>query len=197
MKLENVKKSYGGRVVLSDLTLEIPQGQVTCLMGPSGCGKTTLSRILLGLERPDGGTVTENGGRTSAVFQEDRLCETLTAEENVRLVYPEGGRDAALSLLGALGLEGHTDKPARELSGGMRRRVAIARALSLPFDLLVLDEAFTGLDEGTKAEVMATVKRLTAGKTVLFITHDREEAEALSHRILLMEDGRISESLEI
>lgn len=198
MKLENVKKSYGGREVLADLSAEIPDGQVTCLMGPSGCGKTTLSRILMGLEAPDGGTVTGNGGRASAVFQEDRLCESLTAEENVRLVYPEGGREAALALLCELGLAGHTDKPAKELSGGMRRRVAIARALFAPFDFLVLDEAFTGLDAETKAEVITTIKRRTAGKTVLFITHDREEAEALSQRIFRMEEGRmISETPEI
>lgn len=192
MILENVKKSYENKVVLENVTLEIPEGQTTCIMGASGCGKTTVARLLLGLEKPDGGKIEGRGKGMSAVFQEDRLCETLSATENVRLVYPEGDEKEALDLLFALGLEGHTDKPVSALSGGMRRRVAIARALFAPFDLLVLDEAFTGLDEDTKAEVLAVVKRRCAGKTVLLITHDEGEARSLSDRVFLMEGGSIS-----
>ena len=193
MIFQNVKKSYQNKVVLADVTLEIPEERVTCLMGASGCGKTTLAGLLLGLEKPDGGRILGNDGRGSAVFQENRLCEELSAEENVRLVYAEGSRAAALSLLEELGLAGHTDKAVKELSGGMRRRVAIARALFAPFDFLVLDEPFTGLDEGTKAEVMAVVKKRCEGKTVLLITHDEEEASALAHRLLLMQNGTVCE----
>lgn len=195
MKLINVKKSYESKVVFENLTLELPENKISCVMGASGCGKTTLSRLLLGLEKPDGGKILGNEGRGAAVFQEDRLCEGLSAEENVRLVYAEGRREDALALLAELGLAGHTDKAARELSGGMRRRVAIARALFAPFDFLVLDEAFTGLDEDTKAEVLAVVKQRCAGKTVLLITHDEEEARSLSDRIFLMEGGSISPTL--
>ncbi len=192
MILQNVKKSYQNKAVLEDITIEIPEGQTTCIMGASGCGKTTLARLLLGLEKPDGGEIEGRGEKMSAVFQEDRLCETLSAEENVRLVSPEGDEKEAMDLLFALGLEGHTDKPVSALSGGMRRRVAIARALFAPFDFLALDEPFTGLDEDTKAEVLAVVKRRCAGKTVLLITHDEEEARALSHQIFFMEGGKIS-----
>ena len=192
MILENVKKSYENKVVLENITLEIPEGQTTCIMGASGCGKTTLARLLLGLEKPDGGKIEGRGDKMSAVFQEDRLCETLSATQNVRLVYPEGDEKEALALLFALGLEGHTDKPVSALSGGMRRRVAIARALFAPFDLLVLDEAFTGLDEETKADVLTFVKQKCEGKTLLLITHDEDEAKVLAHRVFRMENGGVS-----
>lgn len=191
MILENVKKSYENKVILENITLEIPEGQTTCIMGASGCGKTTLARLLLGLEKPDGGKIEGRGDKMSAVFQEDRLCETLSATENVRLVYPEGDEKEALDLLFALGLEGHTDKPVSALSGGMRRRVAIARALFAPFDLLVLDEAFTGLDEETKADVLTFVKQKCERKTLLLITHDEDEAKVLAHRVFRMENGGV------
>jgi NitT/TauT family transport system ATP-binding protein len=194
MKLENVKKRYGNKVVLEDITLEIFPGQTTCLMGPSGGGKTTLARLLLGLERPDGGRIVGNEGVKSAVSQEDRLCEGLTAVENVRLVREKGEEADAIALLAALGLSGHEEKPVRELSGGMRRRVAIARALFAEFDLLVLDEAFTGLDEDTKASVLAFVKEKCRGKTTLCITHDADVAKTLGDRLLLLENGRIAEA---
>ena len=191
MKLENVKKSYGNKVVFENLTVDFPEGTVSCLMGPSGCGKTTVMRLLLGLERPDEGVA--EGGLAAAVFQENRLCDGLDAVGNVLLVNGKGKREDALGLLSALGLDGHTDKPVRELSGGMRRRVAIARALFAPATHLFLDEPFTGLDEDTKEEVMAFVKEKCKGKTALLITHDENEAQAIASRLFVMENGKIEE----
>jgi NitT/TauT family transport system ATP-binding protein len=192
MKLENVKKSYENKVVFEGLTVELPERETSCLMGASGCGKTTVMRLLLGLEMPDEGRV-EGGVLAAAVFQENRLCDGLDAVSNVLLADEKGKREDALALLSALGLDGHTEKPVCELSGGMRRRVAIARALFAPATHLFLDEPFTGLDEDTKEEVIRFVKEKCAEKTVLLITHEPEEAKAFASRLFLMENGTIKE----
>ena len=174
-------KAFDGKQVLRDFSAALPAGQVTGLMAPSGAGKTTLLRILMGLETPDRGTITGlDGLRLSAVFQEDRLCENLNPVSNLRLVTPALSWEAAEAALATVGLL--TDcpcQPARELSGGMRRRVAILRALLTEYDLLFLDEPFKGLDQETKEIVMADTRRRCAGRTVLFVTHDPAELEAL------------------
>ena len=145
--VKHLCKSFGGRTVLRDLTFTAGPG-ITAVMAPSGTGKTTLLRILLGLERPDSGTVEGLAGkRLTAVFQEDRLLEHLSAEGNLRFVL---GRvydpAAARALLDRLGLPDTGAQPVREFSGGMKRRLALARALLAPFDALALDEPFTGID---------------------------------------------------
>ncbi|MBQ9736324.1 MAG: ABC transporter ATP-binding protein [Clostridia bacterium] len=184
--LQNVNKRYENKVILSNLCLEIPSGEFTALMGASGVGKTTLSRLLLGLEEPDGGSVTGVPERRAAVFQEDRLIPSLSAVQNVRLGKRGATRAAAQRLLSALGLEKDAEKPASALSGGMRRRVAIARALLADADFYLLDEPFSGLDDETKAQVMDVVKRALAGKTVLLITHDEAEARFFTERVLYL-----------
>ena len=142
-------------------------------MGPSGCGKTTLLRILLGLETADAGTITGlEGRRMSAVFQEDRLCENVSAVSNLRLVNPALSRRAAEAALTELGLGEALSQPVREFSGGMKRRVAILRALLAEFDLLLADEPFKGLDEETKRQTMAYFAEHTRGKTVILVTHE-------------------------
>ena len=183
--LRGVSKPFGGTDVLRNVSLTLEPG-VTCLMAPSGAGKTTLTRILLGLERADGGTVTGlEGTRLSAVFQEDRLLDRLDAEGNLRFVLGRGFDPAkAAELLAELGLDGAAGKPAGEYSGGMRRRLALARALSVPFDFLVLDEPFTGLDDASRARAIECIRRRTAGRTVLLVTHDRSDAEGLDARIV-------------
>ena len=180
IELRNIHKSFGEKRVLSDVSLTLPGGSVTALMAPSGSGKTTLLRILLGLEAADSGEVRgmENV-RVSAVFQEDRLLPRLTAEGNLRFV---GGRDIPV-LLAELSLAEETEA-VETFSGGMKRRVAIARALSVPFDLLVLDEPFRGLDEEMKEKVIALVKRYSAAKVVLLVTHDAAEAKAMDANIV-------------
>lgn len=108
--------------VLRDFSAVLPVGQVTGLLAPSGAGKTTLLRILMGLERPDGGTIDGLAGlRLSAVFQEDRLCDNLDPSANIRLINPTLGRRETEDALAAVGLAGCLRQPARELSGGMRR----------------------------------------------------------------------------
>ena len=178
--IRGLSKAFEGKQVLRDFSAVLPAGQVTGLMAPSGAGKTTLLRILMGLEMPDRGTITGlQGLRLSAVFQEDRLCENLNLESNLRLVTPTLSRAAAEEALTAVGLTDCLHQPVRELSGGMRRRVAILRALLAEYDLLFLDEPFKGLDRETKEVVMADTRRRCDGRTVLFVTHDPTELEAM------------------
>ena len=185
MELKGICKAFGEKQVLRDLNLTLPEGSVTALMGPSGCGKTTLLRILMGLEAADSGElIGMENIRISAVFQEDRLLTRLTAEGNLRFVAATEAQLREIpALLQEMGLENETE-PAATFSGGMKRRLAIARALLAEYDLLVLDEPFRGLDEDTKRQVMATVQRRSAGKTVLFVTHDEEEARSMAEHMV-------------
>ncbi len=184
--IRNLSKSFGAKKVFGGLNLTIKGGAATGIMAPSGAGKTTLLRILMGLETADGGSVTGlEGKRFSAVFQEERLCENMTAADNIRLVMPaHAGLSAILAEMDRLGLNGCDDQPVSELSGGMRRRVSILRALLSEYDVLFLDEPFKGLDETLKRDVMAYVKEKTAGKTVVLVTHDKSEAMILGAEII-------------
>ena len=184
--VKHLCKSFGGRTVLRDLTFTAGPG-ITAVMAPSGTGKTTLLRILLGLERPDSGTVEGLAGkRLTAVFQEDRLCENTTPVSNIRLVNPSLSKAEAQGMLRDLGLEGSLGQPVRTLSGGMKRRVAILRALAADYDVLLCDEPFKGLDQATKALVMGYFLGKTKGKTVILVTHDQGEAETLGGHFLLL-----------
>ena len=181
ISVEHISKCYGQKQVLHDLSFWIPYGRVTAITAPSGAGKTTLLRILLGLETADSGSFTElEHLKKSAVFQEDRLCENLTALANVQLVAANKERATLLHAMEQLQLFDCADKPVRELSGGMKRRIAILRALSAEYDLLILDEPFRGLDDATKTIVMEYTKEKCKGKTVLFVTHDKTELSAMN-----------------
>ena len=173
LQVHNLCKSYGGETVLRDVSFTAGPG-VTCLMAPSGAGKTTLLRILLGLETADSGTMRIPADcRWAAVFQEDRLLERLDAMGNLRFVLGKGFREAAAAaLLAELGLGDVGGKPVRDFSGGMKRRLALARALLAPFDLLALDEPFTGLDEDNRDRAWRCVLDRTAGRTVLLVSHE-------------------------
>ena len=173
-------KAYDGKPVLRDFSAVLPAGRVTGLMAPSGAGKTTLLRILMGLEQPDAGSVAGlEGRRMSAVFQEDRLCDNLDAVANIRLVTPGLARAKTLDALDAVGLGSCAGQPARELSGGMRRRVALLRALLAEYDVLFLDEPFKGLDRDPRTRVIADTRTRCAGRTVLLVTHDAGELDAM------------------
>lgn len=185
IRILNLQKSYGDKQVLRDLALAIPHGARIALMGPSGCGKTTLLRILLGLERADGGTVTGLPARVIPVFQEDRLCPWLSVRENIRIAcHRRTSATAITEILSALGLTGEENTPASELSGGMSRRVAIARALLAGGDLYLLDEPFRGLDEESRARTAACIREYTEGKTLLLVTHDETEAALLGATVV-------------
>lgn len=187
IEVRDLTKRFGEKRVLEGFSAIFPAGATTCVMGPSGCGKTTLLHILLGLEHADSGSIDGLPPRISAVFQEERLCEDFTAVTNVRLVTGRAVTDTEIErCLAAFGLAGSTRVPVRELSGGMKRRVAIARAVLAEGDLLVLDEPFKGLDEGTRRLVADEVKRRTAGRTVVMVTHDPAEAVMMDAGVMEM-----------
>ena len=176
---------YGEKAALSGASGVIHPGERVALMGPSGSGKTTLCRILLGREEPTEGSVTGVPRRSAAVFQEDRLVEEATVVRNVMLVLPRrADRTLAREILVALGLENELLTVVGTLSGGMKRRVALARALAADSDLLVLDEPLTGLDAETKRRALAVIGRYAAGKTLILVTHDPADAEALGARVI-------------
>ena len=192
LRVEGLTKRYGGEAVLKGVSFVLHEG-ITCLMAPSGAGKTTLLRILLGLERADGGRVTGLAGhRVSAVFQESRLLPGLDAEGNLRFALgAEYDRVSAAEMLRELGLSDVGTKPVRDYSGGMQRRLALARALLAPWELLLLDEPFAGLDLASRDRAAECVRRYAAEKTVLAVTHDETAAIALGAGVLrLSQAGR-------
>lgn len=184
LKCVDIVKRFGDTAVLENFSHEFAFEKTTAVLGRSGGGKTTLLNILMGLLPPDSGEVIREG-RISALFQEDRLCENLTASANIRLVTGKRFSKAEIAKeLEAVGLTGCAEKPVRELSGGMKRRTAMLRALLAEYDILFADEPFKGLDETTRADVMRYFKEKTAGKTVVFVTHDSVESDTLADEVL-------------
>jgi NitT/TauT family transport system ATP-binding protein len=185
--LDNVAKAFDGKTVLDGFSLVIKDGETVCIMGPSGCGKTTLFNIMLGLIKPDGGSVSGMPERAAAVFQEPRLCEDFSLISNVKIAAKKDVAPAEIAAgLEALGLSEFAGKKVRVLSGGQKQRAAILRAVLSGCGVVLMDEPFKGLDEGTKEKTMDFVKKAVAGKTCLIITHDRKEADFFSGRIVNM-----------
>ena len=176
-------------------------------MAPSGAGKTTLIRLIAGLEKPDAGSVRvrkersdrqekadeagkspariaggepESPARIAMVFQEDRLCEDLDATGNIRLAN-RALSDKEIAVAAAeIGLTDVRGKKTRDFSGGMKRRTALLRALLAESEVLLLDEPFGGLDAATKSLAARFVRTRGAGKTIILVTHEKEEAELLA-----------------
>ena len=174
IKINNISKSFEKARVLSGVTYEFPAGATTAISGPSGKGKTTLVNIILGLMKPDTGSVEFIGGRRMAcVFQEDRLIDHMTAAENLQLTSPRGADIPAA--LRALGLDPANTEKVAKYSGGMRRRVAIARAVLAKPDILILDEPFKGLDEDTRRSAAEYILKNCADACRILVTHDPDE----------------------
>jgi len=212
LTIAHLHSSYGPTKVLHDVGLVVPDGSVVTLLGPSGCGKTTVLRIVAGFLQPDAGTVLLDSQsllglpperrRVGMVFQSYALFPHLDVWGNVAfgLRMARVGRaeqrqriGEALELVQLTGLERR--KPA-QLSGGQQQRVAIARALVTRPGLLLLDEPLSALDKQSRAEMQIELKTLqrTVGITTLFVTHDQEEAMALSDTIVVMREGRIEQA---
>ena len=187
--LRDVCKSFGARRVLDQLNWRFPGGQISCVQGPSGCGKTTLLRLIAGLEAPDSGEIRgAEGKKISAVFQENRLLENLTAEKNLLLTARSGfTRSDARKLLDELGLSDAAQRRTCELSGGMQRRVAVARALAADYELLLLDEPLTGLDGDARLQVLRRIQAGLDGRTAIWITHDADAAALLNAPVLRLD----------
>lgn len=176
--ISHLYKSFGDKAVINDFSAVFPKNQLSCIMAASGAGKTTLVRIIMGLEKADSGRVTgTENAKIRAVFQENRLCEYLDAVSNIRLVNDKNTKQDVIKALNDMGITDCTGKPVSSFSGGMKRRVAILRALLSDFDILILDEALQGLDSDTNSLVLENMKKYLAEKTVIMITHNRQDAE--------------------
>jgi iron(III) transport system ATP-binding protein len=209
IRFENVFQGFAGTPLFEALNLEIPSGKFFTLLGPSGCGKTTLLRMLAGFVIPEGGrvwfgerdvtTLPVHKRGVGMVFQDYALFPDRSAIANVmdgleaRGVAPAAARAQAQRLLERVGLAEFSDRSPATLSGGQRQRVAMARALVINPPLLLLDEPLAALDVKLRVELRAMVRelQLESGITTVFVTHDQEEALALSDIVAVMDRGRI------
>lgn len=213
--LENVYKEYGDNMVLDDIDFSLHEGEFCTVVGPSGCGKSTLLRLILGQEIPTSGTIHSLGEpigfadtRRGVVYQRYSLYPNLTVIDNVTLGKRLGLglfkrrsrmkeiRAESMEFLRRMGLEEHVDKYPHELSGGMQQRVAIAQALIMRPRILLMDEPFGALDPGMRELMQTFILEIweNSPMTVIFVTHDLEEAVFLGTRIIVLSkfyrDGR-------
>ena len=189
IELIHITKCFHNNTILDDLNISFTEGEMTCLMGASGSGKTTLLNLLMGLLKPDFGEIRGlSGKRIAAVFQEDRLIEHFDALQNIKLVCDKQvSEERIVQELKRVGIEEATGKEVRHFSGGMRRRVALVRAILASSDVLILDEPLKGLDEVLKLQVIDYMKDRTEGKTVIFVTHDKDEVKSLNANLIFLQ----------
>jgi len=201
-------KRFDGDPVLDRFSLSVSAGTILGLLGPSGSGKTTALRIIAGFERPDSGTVQIAGStmvgpgrwvpperrRVGMVFQDYALFPHLSVATNVGYGVPGPGQDARVArVLNLVGLSGAARRYPHELSGGEQQRVALARALAPDPDVVLLDEPFSNLDAPRRDRMRREIRTILveARATAVFVTHDQEEALAMSDRVAVMRDGRV------
>lgn len=180
IKLEKVSLSFDEKKVFDNFSYTFPDKGVVLITGASGCGKTSLAKIILGVIKADCGLVDVNDVKISAVFQEDRLVPSLTALQNVELV---SNKTEALKRIEQVKLSDSKSKFPQELSGGMKRRVAIARALSFCGDVLLLDEAFTGIEDSLAREIISDICEEYKEKLLIAITHRSELFSSVGYKI--------------
>jgi sulfonate transport system ATP-binding protein len=204
LTLRGVRKSFGGKTVLSRVNLHIPAGQFLAIVGRSGCGKSTLLRLMARLDEPTAGTIEVGGERERArlariMFQEPRLLPWVRVDANVAIgLGPAADQRQALTrsreALAMVGLLDRAGEWPFVLSGGQKQRVALARALVSAPRLLALDEPLGALDALTRIEMQRLVEQvwLSQGLTSILVTHDVAEAVALADRIVLIEGGGIA-----
>jgi sulfate transport system ATP-binding protein len=209
--VREVTKTFGDFVALENVSLEIPDGSLTALLGPSGSGKSTLLRIIAGLEHPDKGNVEIHGSDATSVppqrrgigfvFQHYAAFKHMTVRDNVafglkiRKVGKQRIQERVDELLAIVGLAGYHERYPNQLSGGQRQRMALARALAVEPKVLLLDEPFGALDAKVRAELREWLRRLhdEVHVTTVLVTHDQEEAMAISDHIAVMDDGKIEQ----
>jgi iron(III) transport system ATP-binding protein len=211
VEFRNVSKRYGPVVAVNDLSFEIARASLVTLLGPSGCGKTSTLRLIAGLERPSDGRILIGGADVttlsaaerdvSMVFQSYALFPHMTVLENVCYGLRAGGtgraraRELAAAKLTLVGLAGYEHRLPSELSGGQQQRVAVARAIVLEPQVLLFDEPLSNLDAKLRRRVRDEIRALQQdlSLTVVYVTHDQEEALAVSDRIIVMNTARIAQ----
>ena len=203
--LENVSHDYSSLAVLRHLNLHVNAGELVVLVGPSGCGKTTLLNILSGYIKPVSGNIKTNG-IVRTVYQQDGLFPWLTVAENIsmglRAFASEEQHEKELKeLIELIRLEGFENHYPHQLSGGMRQRVELARVLAGDSDILLMDEPFSALDYQTRLRMRHELVRILSkrSRTIVFVTHDIEEAAQLADRVLVLSNrpAHISKEMRI
>src|SRR4051812_32292693 len=211
LQLENLHRDFGTVKALNGIDISLGEGEFLSLLGPSGCGKTTAPRLVAGFDRPDQGRIVVDGKDVTRVapnkrdmgmvFQAYSLFPNMTARQNVEFGLRIRGRDKpdrqkrVAALLELVGLGHAVDRYPHQLSGGMQQRVALARALAIEPRVLLLDEPLSALDAKVRVQLREEIRRiqLELGITTLYVTHDQEEALAVSDHVAVMYRGRIEQ----
>lgn len=209
LTLQNIKKSYDGKTILNDISLDIGEGEIVSILGPSGCGKTTLLNLILGITMPDSGKIIFNEQDITnvamekrgfnIVFQDYALFPNLNVYKNItyglRNCPNVSTNEEVEELINLLGLRKHLHKKIDQLSGGQKQRVALARTMVMKPKILLLDEPLSALDGVIKESIKDRIKTIAKQYhlTTIIVTHDPEEALTLSDRVLIVNEGSISQ----
>lgn len=209
LELKNIKKSYDGVTVLKNIDLTISDGEIVSILGPSGCGKTTLLNLILGLTDADSGKIIFDGQDITnvpmekrgfnIVFQDYALFPNLNVMQNITYGLKNtpniSTQEEINELIELLGLKPHLNKKIDQLSGGQKQRVALARTMVMKPKILLLDEPLSALDGVIKESIKEKIKQIARDYhlTTIIVTHDPEEALTLSDKVLIVNDGSISQ----
>lgn len=211
LEIKDLTKIYNNKIVLNNISFEVNNGEFLSILGPSGCGKTTLLKILIGIENPTSGKIIKNNKNITLmdpskrgmgiVFQNYALFPNMTVLENVmyalklKLKNKEKAKNEAMKVIEIVNMQEHIYKYPHELSGGQQQRVAIARTLALKPDIILFDEPMSALDADNRLVLRRELKALQKEfkTTMIYITHDQEEAFSLSDRVMVMRDGNIEQ----
>lgn len=211
LEIRNLTKIYNGKTVLNNISFNVKDGEFLSILGPSGCGKTTLLKILIGIENCTSGSIIKNKVDITKmdssmrgmgiVFQNYALFPNMTVLENVmyalnlKLKDKQKAKEESLMMIKIVNMDEHIDKYPHQLSGGQQQRVAIARTLALKPDIILFDEPMSALDADNRLTLRRELKELQKKfkTTMIYITHDQEEAFSLSDRVMVMNDGNIEQ----
>lgn len=211
IRVVNINKKFKLKSVLEDVSFDVMRGEFLSLLGPSGCGKTTILRMLIGIEQPTSGRIFKDGTditymppkdrNIGIVFQNYSLFPNMDVYHNISYALQAKGLDKAeidkkvREIIETVGLEEHVYKKPKQLSGGQQQRVAIARTLVLNPDIILFDEPMSALDAEIKVVLRSQLKEIQKKLkiTMIYVTHDQEEAFALSDRVMVLNDQRIAQ----
>lgn len=209
LEVRNLSHVFDNKKALDDVSFDVYEGEFLAILGPSGCGKTTILRTLIGLLDADEGTITMNGQditkapasqrNMGIVFQNYALFENMTVLQNVQYALKikketkANSKETAMKMLESMGLSEHAQKKPCMLSGGQQQRVAIARTLVLNPKVILFDEPMSALDVETRLALRSELKQIQKkfGTTMIYITHDQEEAFAMADRIMVMDEAKL------
>ena len=211
LEIKNLTKVYDNKTILNNINFHVNDGEFLSILGPSGCGKTTLLKILVGIENPTAGMILKNDKNITnldsskrgmgMVFQNYALFPNMTVLENVmyglnlKIKNKIKAKEESIKMLKMINMDEHMNKHPHELSGGQQQRVAIARTLVLNPDIILFDEPMSALDADNRLHLRRELKNIQKKfkTTMIYITHDQEEAFSLSDRVMIMNNGNIEQ----